>query len=146
MDRKSFLKKACTVCVGLPVMSGLLSGCGSARFVSGNMGNDGIYVDTADFISDDKKGFRSYIIVRNDLLKFPICVYRFSDQLYSALWMECTHQGAELGVSGDYLHCPAHGSEFDKNGTVTGGPADKNLRTFPVTVDQQKLFIDLRKK
>ena len=50
--------------------------------------------------------------------------------------MQCTHQGAELQASGDMLQCPAHGSEFNNKGTVTNGPADTDLRTFPVTVNQ----------
>ena len=48
-------------------------------------------------------------------------------------------------AAGDYLQCPAHGSEYDNRGKVTNGPADKDLRTFPVTIDNNQLFIDLRK-
>jgi len=59
--------------------------------------------------------------------------------------MQCSHQGAELQASGDFLQCPAHGSEFDKKGVVTNGPANNNLRTFPVRANANELFIDLRK-
>ena len=93
-----------------------------------------------------KSSYRSYIIVRNEELKFPICVYRFNDAEYSALWMECAHQGAEVQVAGSYLQCPAHGSEYDNRGHVTNGPATRDLRTFPVAVSNNQLFIDLRKK
>lgn len=89
--------------------------------------------------------YRSFIIIRNDTLQYPVCVYRFSEQEYSALWMRCSHQGTELQASGDYLQCPAHGSEFNNKGDVTNGPADTNLRTFPVFVNETELFIDLRK-
>jgi Rieske Fe-S protein len=58
--------------------------------------------------------------------------------------MRCTHQGTELQAAGDYLQCTAHGSEFDKEGRIKNGPADKNLRTFPVTMQDNQLFIDLR--
>jgi len=60
--------------------------------------------------------------------------------------MRCTHQGAELQASGDVLQCAAHGSEFNNRGMVRNGPAISNLRTFPVTVSQDQVFIDLRKK
>jgi len=60
--------------------------------------------------------------------------------------MKCTHQGAELQASGDVLQCPAHGSEFNNKGLVKTGPADTNLRTFPVVVNNNELFIDLRKQ
>jgi Rieske Fe-S protein len=60
--------------------------------------------------------------------------------------MKCAHQGAELQASGDYLQCPAHGSEFNNRGYVTSGPASTNLRTFPITVNEKEIFIDLRKQ
>jgi Rieske Fe-S protein len=60
--------------------------------------------------------------------------------------MKCTHQGTELNASGEFLQCPAHGSEFNSNGKVRSGPADKDLRTFPVVVSSNELFIDLRKQ
>lgn len=92
-----------------------------------------------------KDSYQSYIIVRNEALQYPICVYRHSDSEYSALWMQCSHQGSELQASGDFLQCPAHGSEFNNRGRVTSGPADRDLRSFPVTVNKDDLFIDLRK-
>ena len=36
--------------------------------------------------------------------------------------MKCTHQGAELQASGDVLQCPAHGSEFNNQGTGNQWP------------------------
>jgi nitrite reductase/ring-hydroxylating ferredoxin subunit len=59
---------------------------------------------------------------------------------------ECTHQGAELNASGDFLQCPAHGSELINKGKVKSGPSDKELRTFPVVISNEELFIDLRKQ
>ena len=63
---------------------------------------------------------------------------------YTALWMKCTHQGTELHAFGDRLQCPAHGSEFKKNGEVQNGPAADPLRTFPVVVADNALKINLR--
>lgn len=87
---------------------------------------------------------RQYIIVKNEGLTFPVYLYRFSDNEYSAVLMKCTHQGAELAASGDHLHCPSHGSEFDNKGKLSQGPAEKNLRSFKVSTDNEKVFIDLR--
>ena len=91
-----------------------------------------------------EKHYKKYIVVNNDKLKFPICVYRLDAQNYSALWLQCSHQGAELQVFGDKLQCPAHGSEFNNKGSVTGGPANANLRRFPVTVENNQLKISLK--
>ena len=146
MDRRDFIKKTCAACLSVTVLS-TLGGCIGTQYVSGKMHKDGIIIDSADFAIKQKGGtpYSSFIIVRNDALKFPICVYRFNDKEYSALWMKCTHQGAELQASGDVLQCPAHGSEFTNKGQVRNGPANESLRSFPVTVTNNELFIDLRK-
>ena len=146
MNRRKFIKNSCTACLSATALATVVSSCASTRFISGTLGKDGLTVDTNEFVTkqNGKTTHRSFIIVRNETLQFPICVYRFSDKEYSALWMRCTHQGTELQASGDYLHCTAHGSEFNNKGTVKNGPADRNLRNFPVTVSSNQLFIDLR--
>jgi len=146
MDRRKFIKDSCTVCLSLAGVAAMASSCAPSRFVSGTMDKDGLFVDVNAFINKQKgeETYHSYIIVRNEALQYPICVYRFNENEYSALWMRCTHQGTELQAAGDYLHCTAHGSEFNSKGTVKTGPADKNLRNFPVTVKNNQLFIDLR--
>lgn len=147
MTRKDFIVNACTACLSATAISSLLSSCTTTRYISGNLSKDGLTVSKDEFKISQKgnTAYRSFIIVRNDALQYPICVYRFSDEQYSALWMRCTHQGTELQASGDVLQCPAHGSEFNNKGQVTNGPADNSLRTFPVTVTNNELFIDLRK-
>src|SRR4051794_33107917 len=110
MDRRAFIKTGCMACASLSVLSMALQSCSPVKYVNGRFSDSGIHVDLKDF--ESKNGFRSYVIVRNDDLQYPICVYRIDETTYSALWMQCTHQGAELQVSGDQLTCPAHGSEF----------------------------------
>jgi Rieske Fe-S protein len=89
--------------------------------------------------------YRACVVVSHDELRFPIAVFRHGPAEFSALWLECSHLGNELQVIGEALHCPAHGSEFSSRGAVTSGPADVPLRKFPVTIDRQYLFIDLRR-
>jgi Rieske Fe-S protein len=146
MDRRKFIKNSCAACLSATVLGNALSSCSPTRYISGTLGKDGLFIDTNQFINKQKgsAAYHSFIIVRNDALQYPVCVYRFSENEYSALWMRCTHQGTELQVSGDYLQCTAHGSEFNNKGTVKTGPADKNLRSFPVTVNNNQIFIDLR--
>jgi Rieske Fe-S protein len=148
MDRRSFLKNGCTACLSVTALSSLVTGCAATKYISGTLEKDGLSIKKDDFKIKQKGGtaFSSFIIVRNEALLFPICVYRFNDAEYSALWMKCTHQGTELQASGDVLQCSAHGSEFNNRGQVTNGPASNNLRTFPVTVNQDEIFIDLRKQ
>jgi Rieske Fe-S protein len=148
MKRRSFIATGCSVCFGAVALTALLPACSVTRYVPGKLNKDGLLIETDDFKikQNGKTSYRSYIVVRNEELKFPICIYRFSEEDYSALWMECAHQGAEVQVAGTHLQCPAHGSEYDNRGQVTNGPAETGLRTFPVSVSNNQLFIDLRKK
>ena len=133
-------------CTGGGALAVLLQGCSTSKTLTGTINDSDLVVSLADF--ETKAGnetyYKKYIIVNNDKLKFPICVYRFDAQTYSALWLRCTHQGAELQVFGDKLQCPAHGSEFDNKGKNTSGPADKALRSFPVTIENNQLKISLK--
>lgn len=147
MNRRDFIVNSCAACLSVTALSTVVSSCQPTRYISGRITDDGLIVKKDEFKikKGDQVSYRSFIIIRNDALQYPVCIYRFNEQEYSALWMQCTHQGTELQASGEYLQCPAHGSEFNNKGDVTNGPADKNLRTFLVFVTESELFIDMRK-
>lgn len=131
MKRKEFIVK-CSLC-----MIGVVAGCAGTKYVSVPIEGDSLVVPLLSFTD------RKYVVVENEKLEYPICVYRFSDNEYKALLMRCTHQGTELQVFGDRLQCPAHGSEFSNTGTVQNGPADTALRTFEVSVLTDTIKIKL---
>ena len=146
MDRRKFIQAACTACLSATAVSLLGTGCTPTQYIQGKMEKDGLRIRKEDFRQGAGSAYSSFIIVRNEALLFPICVFRLAENEYSAVWMKCTHQGATLNASGDMLQCPAHGSEFDNRGRVSNGPAISNLRSFPVTLQKDELFIDLRKQ
>lgn len=148
MNRRDFLVNTCGACLGIAGLSTAIASCQGTRYLSGTLVNDGLTVSKNEFKtkSKDKTAYRSFIVIRNEALLYPICLYRFAEDNYTALWMRCTHQGTELQASGDFLQCPAHGSEFNNHGKVTNGPADEDLKIFPVSINNDELFIDLRKK
>ncbi|MEO6453449.1 MAG: Rieske (2Fe-2S) protein [Ginsengibacter sp.] len=148
MKRREFIKHSCTGCLSIYALPLMFSSCAMLTDTTGKIVEDGLTLSTEEFIIKDKgnSAYRSFLVVRNDMLLYPVCIYRFNEKQYSALWMKCAHQGAELQASGDTLHCPAHGSEYNNKGQVTNGPAVNNLRVFPVTVNDKEIFIDLRKQ
>ena len=148
MNRRDFLVNTCGACLGVAGLSAATVACQSTRYLTGTLNRDGITVNKNEFKTkkQGKTDYRAFLIIRNDALLYPICVYRFAEDNYSALWMRCTHQGTELQASCDFLQCPAHGSEFNNRGKMTNGPADEDLKNFPVFVNKDELFIDLRKK
>ena len=144
MNRRTFIKQGCLACVSSSVILTVLESCTAVKYGTGKLTDNGMLVNADEFKSGNKT--RDYVIIRHDDLLYPICLYRLSDNEYSAILMRCSHQGAELQVSGDRLMCPAHGSEFDKSGHVVQAPAMSDLRKFPVSILDNQLFIDLRKK
>ncbi|SFW27006.1 Ferredoxin subunit of nitrite reductase or a ring-hydroxylating dioxygenase [Sinomicrobium oceani] len=146
MHRKEFLKTCGYGCLGLLGAASLLESCAGTKYLHVPLEGEflNLPLDAFVFIKKEKKEFRKYVVVYNDWLQYPVCVYRFSDTEYQALLMKCTHQGTELQVFGDRIQCPAHGSEFTNTGAVQNGPADAPLRTFPVQVEETVLKINLK--
>ena len=146
MDRKEFINNCGFVCLSGALLSGVLQACSSIKIMSGKITGDNLLVQISDFETraGGKIFFKKNIVLQNDRLSYPICIYRNNEKDYAALWMRCTHQGAELQVFGDKLQCPAHGSEFNNQGGLQSGPADIKLRSFPVSIENNQLKISLK--
>jgi Rieske Fe-S protein len=147
MQRKDFIKTCGLACLGSTALMLTLQSCAGNKMITGTLTGENILVPLSAFesIKKDTTTYRSYVIVQNDQLQYPIYVFRFNATEYTALLMQCTHQGSELSVFGDKLQCSAHGSEFDNKGGVQSGPADKPLKTFPVIIESTQIKISLKK-
>jgi len=146
MDRLEFLKLCGLGCLGATMLPAMLSGCvGSSSVVDARMTGSGLEVplDAFELNEGGQAAYRRYIVVQNERLQFPVYVLRSSATEYTALLMRCSHKGSELQVAGERIVCPTHGSEFASTGSVTNGPADTNLRTFPVSINSTSLTIHL---
>jgi cytochrome b6-f complex iron-sulfur subunit len=62
-----------------------------------------------------------------------VCVVREGSKI-AAISTTCTHLGCIVGVSDTGFACPCHGSRFDQDGNVTGGPAPKPLAWYKVSL------------
>jgi cytochrome b6-f complex iron-sulfur subunit len=62
-----------------------------------------------------------------------VCVVREGDK-FAAISITCTHLGCIVGTSATGFACPCHGSRFDQDGNVTGGPAPKPLPWYQVSL------------
>ena len=55
----------------------------------------------------------------------------------------CTHLGCTVNRTGEGYHCPCHGSVFNNQGRVLGGPAPRSLEWFQVTLSKDnRLVVD----
>ena len=146
MIRRKFITTSCISCISGGLIMSLLEGCNTPKTITGNIVDSDMMVPLADFEikKGDSKKFEKHLVVQNEILQYPICVFRFDENHYEALLMKCTHQGTELQLFGDRLQCPAHGSEFNDHGKVQNGPANTSLRSFPVTIADNQLKISLK--
>ena len=62
-----------------------------------------------------------------------ICIVRDGDKV-AAISTTCTHLGCIVSVAETGFACPCHGSRYDQDGNVTGGPAPKPLSWFQVNL------------
>jgi len=71
-----------------------------------------------------------------------ICIVREGDKV-GAISTTCTHLGCIVGVSETGFACPCHGSHYDQDGIVTGGPAPRALPWYQVTLAPNgDLYVD----
>lgn len=75
-----------------------------------------------------------------------IAIYRLEGQFY-ATDNVCPHAYALMTdgfVDGDTIECPLHGAVFNiRTGKCMGPPAESDLATYPVTVVENQIFLDL---
>jgi len=62
-----------------------------------------------------------------------VCIVREGNKV-AAISTTCTHLGCIIAPSATGFQCPCHGSRFDVDGNVTGGPAPKALAWYAVTL------------
>ena len=71
-------------------------------------------------------------------------VARTSASTFTALDAVCTHEGCTItdAQGSDYV-CPCHGSRYNRDGRVIGGPAMANLRQYSTTFANDVVTIAL---
>jgi Rieske Fe-S protein len=82
-------------------------------------------------------------IVRPAGWYYDVAVQKNSDNSYTALLLQCTHQENQLTPTGTGYHCSLHGSDFDKQGNVRKGPAEQPLHHFETSVNDNMLNIHI---
>lgn len=75
-----------------------------------------------------------------------IAICRFRDEFF-AIENRCSHALATFDdgrLRGYRITCPLHGATFDiRDGSVTGAPAKKPIRSFPVRITGGMIEVDL---
>jgi cytochrome b6-f complex iron-sulfur subunit len=70
-----------------------------------------------------------------------VAVYRDEQGVY-AISRVCTHLGCIVKPTEEGFECPCHGSRYDRDGTVTKGPAPRALPWLEVKEQAGALYVD----
>jgi 3-phenylpropionate/trans-cinnamate dioxygenase ferredoxin component len=84
---------------------------------------------------------------RVDAGDVPVCLAHAEDGNFYAVNDVCTHEEFSLcdgELWGMDVECPQHGSRFNlQTGKVTGLPAVIPAQTYPVTVEEGDVYVDV---
>lgn len=140
MERRDFVKNCLLICSAGSIVQ-LMQSCKGIHYATTTSDENKIKLSKAEFPDTEKK-VRKFVVVKTEKLLFPVCVYQ-SENNYNAVYMQCTHQGCELQPNKISLVCPCHGSEFSTEGKVLSAPADKDLKQFKVSSDNENIYIQI---
>jgi len=123
------------LCCGIGITT-FFESCASVAQLQLPIIDNSIKLETSIFEDKD------FVVIKNNRLPAPIYIHKEDDN-YLASLMLCTHRKCELNVTGTFLSCPCHGSEFSNKGKLLKGPADKDLQHFKLKVEASTIIIDL---
>lgn len=142
MERRKFIKSSCNFCLlaATGYFLSELSACSPASYkvIKTEIVNNSIEIPLASFSESN------FQFVRPKGWYYDIAVQKKEQDVYDALLMQCTHQNNQLFPTGNGYVCNLHGSQFDKTGKVTKGPAEIPLKHYSTSVEQDKLIIHLK--
>ena len=86
-------------------------------------------------------------LMRVEASGVPVCLVRLASGEVFAISDLCSHEEIELSdgeLDGEDVECPAHGSRFNvRTGEVSGLPAEDPVATYRVTIEDEKIIIDV---
>ena len=129
LNRRQFISAAATASAGLVAIA-----CGDG-FISGvppetiQLPTGPVTMKVGDHAALASNGV--FVVVFNN-----VGVKRTGPTAFVAMALVCTHQGCGVAITNNtQLDCPCHFSQFDGEGNVVRGPADRPLRRYTTSYD-----------
>ncbi|MBL7773957.1 MAG: Rieske (2Fe-2S) protein [Chitinophagaceae bacterium] len=138
MNRKHFIRAGCMLCIGMMLPIHDVVANAKTKKYKASLVDGTLTVPLAE-IADD-----NMLILKNKELEFNILLIRKEGE-FKALQMMCTHEGVPVTLSGETMHCSAHGSRFDFDGNVLQEPALKPLIQYEVSLNNNSILINTTK-
>jgi len=123
--------------IGAGMMAGSLSSCATIPVYKTTIANNKVSVPDTLFAQSD------FQIIQPKDLYYNIGLRKEKDGSYTALLLRCTHADNQLTSTGNGFKCNLHGSEFNKEGQVTQGPAEHTLKKYPTEIVSNQIIIHI---
>ena len=121
------------------IMSAVLAACKTPLgVIKTSADNNMVTVPLSEFAAD------SFKLLRVKNYYYDLAVQKNADETFTVLVLMCTHASQPLTKTGNNYYCTAHGSQFDHEGHVTKGPAERNLVQLKTTISGNNLLIQLK--
>lgn len=139
MKRRDFLHQSCFACLAAGAGISLLGleSCASTKVFSAAPENGQLKVDISQFEPESNA-----LIVRTKALEHDILILKTGEK-YRAIYLQCSHQNNPVNYTGSKIVCNAHGSQFDLDGLVKVGPADKHLKKIKIEKENTLLTLSI---
>jgi cytochrome b6-f complex iron-sulfur subunit len=130
------LKSAGTIAIGSYTLA-LVNACTNPTSSNDEKESDGLKIDISQAENAALQTVGGVIaLASNEIDSKGLFVIRSSDAEVRTFSRECTHQGCTVNpFFGNNATCGCHGSQFNKSGEVTKGPASKPLKEYNANLD-----------
>lgn len=136
LDRRRFVALTASAFV-----AGATGGCASIQTVPVTPADGRVHLSIRNYPQLSAPG--GHLRVQPNGIPSSVLVMRLEDGDYAALSSICTHLECVVNVEGPRIVCPCHGSEFDRDGSLLEGPAERPLTRYPTMIEGGVLVIDL---
>ena len=139
MNRRDFIRSWPVLPTGLLLGASALSvsACGGTPYLAPRGSGNRLVVSASNVPEDG-------VLLQRPGMEHPVFVRATEQGAYTALLVRCTHQGCQPDPVGDRFICPCHGSEFDMEGEVLLGPAERSLPRYRVVREGEDLVVTLQ--
>ena len=139
VNRRDFVRSLPVLPTGLLLGASALSvsACAGTPYLSPRGSGNQLVVSAANVPE-------AGVLLQRPGMEHPVFLRATEEGAYTALLVRCTHQGCQPDPVGDRFVCPCHGSEFDMEGAVLRGPAERPLPRYGVARAGEDLVVTLQ--
>ncbi len=141
IERRKFISSACKTCLFAGagfLISDLIACSTSVKIIHLPITQDSVRFPLTAFAT------ASIQLVRPEGWFYDIAVRKTGTDQFEAILLECTHQQNQLLMISNGYKCNLHGSQFNLNGQVVKGPAERTLKKFLTSLEQGEVVIQLK--